>query len=610
MRDPDEFDAFYLDARERLLLQAYALTGDLTASRGAVRQAFVVAWHHWRKISRLPDPETWARPFAWSHAQRRQTGRLWHRDKDLDPEVRATLDALGKLPATQRKALLLTQLAAVSMDQMAREIGLPLDQAQRELQTATAQFSVAREVPTPVIRSLFEPMAEIAAASRWPRATILRRAGARRRRAHTALGAAIAVASVVLTGSLVTDAAGLRPTLDREHPRLDREHQLEEAEDALPETALLGSDQVGDVLTGGTWRVVSTDDNSEGNGLVLPCQRERYADPKGTAALVRTFASEQDERDAPDVSVVQSAEASGSLRAARATYATALGWYAGCGDARVQLLATRRVDGVGDAAILLALRSWNAPSATLVVGVARTGQLTTTTVSTVADVRTPPLDRSTRLLAAAVDGLCGLPDAGACAGVPHSERVRPVSVGVVPAMLSEVDLPPVNQVTLPWVGTEPQRARKNVAATRCDDADFEAKGITDDLTRSFLIPEADLPVQFGITETIGSMPLQQARTFVAQVRQGLARCPDKDLGTDVTRVAHLETEDQDLSVWHLTTEITDKMSVRYQMAILRSGTAVAQLQFVPSGDVRMADGAFIALAERALERLPKLPPPD
>ena len=62
MRHPDEFDAFYKDARTRLLLQTYALTGDLPASRAAVRDSFVVTWHHWRKVSRLDDPEAWARP--------------------------------------------------------------------------------------------------------------------------------------------------------------------------------------------------------------------------------------------------------------------------------------------------------------------------------------------------------------------------------------------------------------------------------------------------------------------------------------------------------------------------------------------------------------------
>ena len=80
MTDPDEFDAFYKDARGRLLLQTYALTGDVKAARSAVRDSFVVAWHHWRKVSRLPDPEGYVRPYAWTHAQRRHPARIWHRD--------------------------------------------------------------------------------------------------------------------------------------------------------------------------------------------------------------------------------------------------------------------------------------------------------------------------------------------------------------------------------------------------------------------------------------------------------------------------------------------------------------------------------------------------
>src|SRR5215212_1597200 len=102
MQDPAAFDEFYKSTRTRLLQQTLALTGDLPASRSAVRDAFVAAWHHWRKVSRLEDPEGWVRPLAWRHAQRRHSARIFHRDRKLDPEIRATLDALAKLPLTQR----------------------------------------------------------------------------------------------------------------------------------------------------------------------------------------------------------------------------------------------------------------------------------------------------------------------------------------------------------------------------------------------------------------------------------------------------------------------------------------------------------------------------
>ena len=134
MQPADEFDEFYKSTRTALLQQTFALTGDLPASRGAVRDAFVAAWHHWRKVSRLEDRGGWVRPLAWRHAQRRHSARIFHRDRKLDPDIRATLDALAKLPLSQRKVLLLTQLTDVSMPDIAREVGLTLHDAE----TATA----------------------------------------------------------------------------------------------------------------------------------------------------------------------------------------------------------------------------------------------------------------------------------------------------------------------------------------------------------------------------------------------------------------------------------------------------------------------------------------
>lgn len=619
MRHPDEFDAFYQDARGRLLLQTYALTGDLTAARSAVRDSFIVAWHHWRKVSSLDDPEAWVRPRAWSYAQRRHTARLGHRDKRIDQQLKASIDALAKLTTHQRKALLLTQLAPVSMEQMAREIGLPLADAERELQTATAQFAVHRKIASTDIRALLNQLTAILDNVQWPRASILRRAGAARRRTHTALGAVGVAAALVLTGSLVTDAAGIRPTLgdDRVATSADRSAPAptEPPEVALPAEALLTAAQVGNFVDGRSWSVTDTTTNTEGNGLAVPCQQERYADPKGVAALVRTFATGAG-KSTGQVSAAVATEVSATDSAAQETFRTVRDWYAGCAQERVQLLSTRRVELVGDEANLFVLRSWNQPVTTMVVGVARTGRLTTTTMSAVTNEVRPNFMASAKLLAAAVDGLCGLPDGGECAGSPWLVPIQPVPVGLDPGMLSEFDLPPVSGVARAWVGTEPGKALKdmNFASTRCDDAEFskgfDGQPFTKNLTRSFLIPEAELPAEFGLTETVGSLPRPQATGFVEQIRTKLASCPDRELGTNVERVVQVKSRSIDLSVWRVTTEISDQESVRYLMAIARSGRSLAQIGFVPSGGVTMADGAFIDLAYRALDRLEQLSAPD
>lgn len=617
MRNPDEFDAFYKDARARLLLQTYALTGDLSASRAAVRDSFVVAWHHWRKISRMDDPEAWARPHAWAHAQRRHTARLWHRDKGLDPEIRATLDALGKLPVPQRKTLLLTALTSLSLHDMAREVGLPRAEAERELQTATAQFALHRDVATTHIRPLFEPVREHLETVAWPRPTIVRRAGAARRRTHTAVGVVAAVVGVVVSGTLVTDHSGVRPTLPRAHIAGAAPHHSASPStptpsadpEALPPDAMLSADQVAAQVPGRRWELTDTSDNTSGDGLVLPCQQERFADAKGVAALVRSFDTSPRHR-APKVSAVQATEVSATMPAAKAAYHSTLAWYAGCRDERVQLLSTRRVDEVGDQAMLLVLRAWDRPVTTMVVGVARTGQLTTTTLSRITTTKPANVHHGVQLLATAVDGLCGLTGSGACSGKPEPEVVDPLEVGEVPGMLSEVDLPPVTGVARPWVGTQPRKALHNYASTRCDSADFTAGPMTNNLTRSFLIPKARLSDQFGLTETVGTLHAKRARAFVDRVRTRMAKCPDKDLGTQVRRVAHVARKDHDLSVWHLTTEITDKVTVGYYMGIIRNGTAVAQVGFVPDRKVGMGAGTFVDLVNRALERLSAMPRPS
>lgn len=618
MKDPDEFDQFYKDVRDRLLVLTYCLTGDLSASRAAVRDAFVVAWHHWRKVSRLEDAEAWVRVRASANAQRRHTTKLWHREKGLDPEVKATLDTLGKLPLSQRRALLLTELTSASMPEIAREVGLPRPDTERELQTATSRFAVTRDVPTTGLRSVFEPVRAHVEGGRWPRATIIRRAGATRRRTHTVIGVAATVAALVVTGTLVSDSAGVRPTLAREHvetagaPKSSSSPTPTPEPVDLPPEAMLAARAVGRSTPGLAWTEVQTDDNSTGDGKAMPCQADRYADPKGTAALVRTFAprtkSGKPVPNAPS-SAVQTAQASASAKAAGRGYATALDWFAGCRDDRAQLLDTRSVDGVGDDAMLLVLRTWDGDGSTMVAGVARTGELVTTTLTRTPVGKQPPLAKSAGLLADAVSGLCNLQGAGMCAFSPKLRPAPPVPAAQVPGMLAEVDLPPATGISKPWVGTEPRQARSNAAATRCDETDFSAKPVTNNVTRTFLIPGAKLPDQFGLTETVGSLPRKKAAAFVARIRTDLAKCSHKQMGTEVTAVKKVHTADRDLSVWHVSTEINDHQSVVYLMGVVRDGTSVAQVGFVPAPKVGFAPGAFVAIVERALARLSAMPPP-
>jgi hypothetical protein len=436
---------------------------------------------------------------------------------------------------------------------------------------------------------------------RWPRPTILTRAGAARRRTHTVVGLGLAVAAFAGSGFAVTDAAGDRPSLgDLSLHHRDDPTTSAAAGYELSATTLLDPGQV-DTAFGGTWTTTLTSDDHAG-AVVLPCQRGPLSDPHAKAALGRTFVGEK-----KSITTAQSTVASATTAAATAAYSKTVGWYGGCRDSGVQLIGTERISGVGDQATVLVLRNWTDPARTVAVGIARTGSLTTAVAGTIPIAKSdrPATTGATSLLGDAVERLCHEPGGGACTTKATASAVPPPPSGAEPAMMNEADLPPVKGVVQPWVGTTPGPVTTNVAATRCDDASFKDPGIAHALTRSFVIPTArGLAPQFGLTQTIGDFGKQKmAATFVTGIRKKLAACPENDLGSHVTQLETSTSPRRDITAWRVRVETSKTASVVYLMAIVRSGSAVTQVGFVPSGQVTMTDADFKALAERAAERL-------
>jgi DNA-directed RNA polymerase specialized sigma24 family protein len=626
MRSPEAFDAFYAGTRERLLLETYALTGDLPAARTAVRDAFAVAWHHWPKVARLDDPEAWVRPHAHSRALHRHAARPWHRDKGVDANVRATLEALGKLSSHERKALVLTTLSPLSLADIAREVGLPQAETERALQRATSRFAMSRAVASTDVRLRLDALRAPLIGTRWPRSTIIRRTGTARRRTHTLIGSAAVVAALLVSGTVVASGGAEPSTLDQENafPGVTLREASAGDPPALDDAHLLTTGQVERYGRGLTWSEGETSDNLAGSGLVMPCQQTRFADPAGAGALMRSFTGTAEVtkkkrtgkgRKARTIrrtvveeraTAVEFVELSADDSQAHAAFETTRGWYADCLDARVQLVSTDTVAQIGDEATVLTLRTWNKTPSRIAVGLARTGQLTVTTLvrSTGAPV---PARSAAAGLAAAVNATCGTPGAGACAGPPRLRSSEPYPVGKPSGLLSAVDLPPVTGAIGPWVGTDPERARVNFAATRCDNTQFRGKGMKHPLTRTFLFPARKKVDTFGLTQTVATMKTAQARRFVDEVRNRIRRCGQANLGTSVDTLVNRSGKNAELTVWDLDVEISDNRTIQFWMAIMRDGNAVSQVGFTPAEGMTMARDDFTVTAERALERLSDLP---
>ncbi len=621
MTHANDFDDLYRDVRDRLLAEAYALTGDLHVSRTAVRDALAVAWHHWHKVQHLPDQEAWLRPLVWSRARHRHSARPWHKEKGVPTEVVSTLDALATLDLPQRKALVLTHLTPLSQPDAAREIGVPPSVAAQLVAEGTRRFAEARESSPDEVGDHLRGLAAAVAGGRWPRSTILRRAGTARRRTYTALGVAATVVAVVTSGMVVAQGDSVDATLGQQgFERRATQVEAEETAPTLSDEVLLSAPQVRRLGRGLEWTESAAHGNQEGDGLVLPCQQDRYAGPAPLAALVRDFSASDrpargggknkkkntNKKAEESASAVQSVELAASPEEAAEAFGTAQAWVAGCAMPRTQLLAVHDLPGVGDEARVFTLRRWAGPTRTVHVALARTGQLLVATAANVGGLRPAP-GPAASVLAAAVNATCGTPGAGECASPPKPRVTAVPSTGVVPGLLSEVDLPPVAGAVGPWVGTSPEPADVNVAATRCDRTSFQGKGLQGGVTRTYLFPRGKRADEFGVTESAArSRNPKVGRAFVAQVRNRVAQCAQEGFGTEVERLVHRESKKVDLTVWRLELAISDQASVEFLMAIMRHGKTVAQVGFTPARGRTMARDDFTWLSRRALERLPRL----
>lgn len=594
-----EFDEFYLAGRRRILLEAYALTGDLSAARSAVRDAFMAARQRWVRVGRLRDPEEWVRPRAWAIAQRRHVARLWSREKGLSDEQKRVLDALHHLPDQQRKIVLLTHLAGLTTHDIGRELGETAARVEGQLSEATRSFCGDTDCAPDGVLAAIEVLAPVVEAVALPHPLVLHRGGARRRRVH-AVAAVVVLLALTLVGGLFVVRGGVAEPAAASRPAAKP--------NGVTASMLLGLPEVQSLVPRETWRVLNTSDNTQRTGINTVCQNTRFADPQGRGAFVRTFSAPGKTR----LNFLQTIEISRSAEAAAAAYKTTLGWFAGCNEARLQLLNAYRVTGLGEEAQMLKLRIPGGVGRTYVVGLARSGSLTVSTVLETLNGRPPEVPRAVRALTTAVRRVCDTDQGGPCPTVVAAAPVLPPPSGETAGTLAAADLPVVGRINRPWVGTRPAPARPNLAATTCDKSDFVKSGARNAATRTFLVPQAKVPRRFGITETYGTFPgPRKADAFVSKVSAAMATCEKRDLGAEVSsELSQVKGyRGSEYALWRLDSEIDTNSTVGFWMGVARVGRYVAQVNFTPAGDDDIDEVTFQVLISRARDRLFELSAP-
>lgn len=134
---------------QRLVAQLYAITLDPGEAHDVVQDAYSRAWRNWSTVSRSEDPTAWVRRMAV-----RSTVRSWRRmlakvgigrphpiADGVDPRTGAVLSALRRLPAAERRCVVLSHIAGASLGEIAAT-----EQVTRG--TVQARLARARQVVT------------------------------------------------------------------------------------------------------------------------------------------------------------------------------------------------------------------------------------------------------------------------------------------------------------------------------------------------------------------------------------------------------------------------------------------------------------------------------
>jgi RNA polymerase sigma-70 factor (ECF subfamily) len=132
----DDFSAFYGACYAPLVGQLLAVTGNLPDAEDAVQEAFARASVRWTRLRDFDLPEAWVRRVAVNLAvsglrrARRQLAVLARLRPAAplparSPEQLALAAALQRLPLRYRQVLVLHYGADLSVEETARQLGLP-----------------------------------------------------------------------------------------------------------------------------------------------------------------------------------------------------------------------------------------------------------------------------------------------------------------------------------------------------------------------------------------------------------------------------------------------------------------------------------------------------
>lgn len=155
VKHASELAEFYAATYSRLLAVLAVAAGDRREAEEVVQEAFIRLVPRWGTVSRYDDPEAWVRKVAFRllsnrfrqlRRSMRAVARMDVTGVSAGPSSLAVdvARALASLPLAQRQVVVLHHLAGLPLEQVARELRIPVG-------TVKSRLSRAREALKPLL---------------------------------------------------------------------------------------------------------------------------------------------------------------------------------------------------------------------------------------------------------------------------------------------------------------------------------------------------------------------------------------------------------------------------------------------------------------------------
>lgn len=152
MDESAELAQLYDASYRRLVVQLYAVCGDLADAEDAVQEAFVTALRKRRGLEGVANPEAWVRTAAlnrlrhgWRHSSvvRRYQPRVPGPQSPVEagPDRVAIVTALAQVDRDQREVVVLHYLADLGIAEIAVELGVPEGTVKSRLARARSRLA-------------------------------------------------------------------------------------------------------------------------------------------------------------------------------------------------------------------------------------------------------------------------------------------------------------------------------------------------------------------------------------------------------------------------------------------------------------------------------------